>query len=467
MSIWYQEDFNSAPSGNIVGYDGWEAWWASSLYDENHDIEMLNISSTYLVDTGQSLACEVKYKPGTIYQPMNITKNIRKKLDTRSDYSVQFQYEIFQAGTANHQFVLRMTGGSQSSELLSGLSGGAYTIASAGGYWTPWGFKVDGLGRVSAMYSGSGAPPTPILQMVIGQPYKFKITMSLDSVVKFYGCPATGSFGDPLFIATVRSVMPNVDIDMTSANSLWITSYVIGRNNDGVMTKAALDDILLEGIPQPVPPVPLAPANIMVNMRQNYAILSWDKVTCGYVNETISRAASGYYTDFTTNTDLATSPNITSAVIGGQTIFDTVNLPKEGADFTVNRFAGSITWIPSSAKKPDFSTDYVVHYEVPINNVTGYTIYKSDLLNEYTRALYNVVTGVDFSGAVDTAFVDTNVAGVQVYRVASTNSNMVESELSEKAVAIRTSSQIDEKTELIDRKLFTLDQSLLDEGILR
>jgi len=123
--------------------------------------------------------------------------------------------------------------------------------------------------------------------------------------------------------------------------------------------------------------------------------------------------------------------------------------------------------VPTSTKAPDAFTDYSVIYEVPVTNVTGYNVYKSNLINEYDEALCATVTTTDINGKLDTAFVDTNIAEVQVYKVAAVNSNVVESELSGKVVAIKIASQIDTKQEVIDRKLWVLDQSRFGEGILR
>jgi sugar lactone lactonase YvrE len=231
----------------------------------------------------------------------------------------------------------------------------------------------------------------------------------------------------------------------------------------------SIDDIALRYFIAPTAAaiVPKAPQNPWVNARENYSVLSWDPVTTGIVTDSTLRGASGWV-DGLACSGLTTSPIVTSAVIDATTIKDTASLPKEGEDFAIDRATGIITWSSDSdAIVPDANTIYWTTYEIPISDVTTYRVYKSSLLNEYDGQLYKSVTGLDFNGVLDTAFVDAAPGDVAAYRVASVDSSMVESELSGKVVATKISTQADDKTEVVDRKLFTLDQSLLDEGLIR
>jgi hypothetical protein len=236
------------------------------------------------------------------------------------------------------------------------------------------------------------------------------------------------------------------------------------NSSSTIPLNAAIDNILVRYWLPSLPTTPKAPESVFVNSRENYSILSWEPVNNGIVIEDVSRSVSGMV-DTLANTGISVSPVVTSAIIGAKTTKDAEDLPKEGQDFDTNRAAGTITWRSGSTIKiPDSNTPYQVRYEVPINNVAKYNIYRSSLLNEYDRTLCKAVTGVDFNGALDTAFVDTTPGEVAIYRVASVNTDMVESELSDKVIAIKVSTQADDKTESVDRKLFTLDQSLLDDG---
>jgi hypothetical protein len=264
--------------------------------------------------------------------------------------------------------------------------------------------------------------------------------------------------GTPIFTGFARFPM---------GDQLYLMLFASGST--AFYTKAAIDDLVLEYTPPilAAPSIPLPPANVIVNPRANYNVLSWDGVKNGYVQEIITRGPTGDYSDSVNNTGLSASPIVLQAVISGNTTKKAADLPVEGDAFTVDRFAGTITWSTTSTKRPDFDTPYTIRYEVPITNVTGYRIYRSILLNEFDRELYATVTGYDAGNQLDTALIDTDLKESLVYRIAAVNEDMVESEMSAKVTAIKTSSQIDDKTEVVDRKLFTLDQGLLDEGILR
>lgn len=101
--------------------------------------------------------------------------------------------------------------------------------------------------------------------------------------------------------------------------------------------------------------------------------------------------------------------------------------------------------------------------------VVGYRIYRGEYINEADQALLFTVDTQDASGNIDSIFIDTVPSSVLTYRVmaiAMSGPTVLESELSDKAVAMKAPSQIDNKTELIDRKLFLLDEGVLDEGLL-
>lgn len=97
--------------------------------------------------------------------------------------------------------------------------------------------------------------------------------------------------------------------------------------------------------------------------------------------------------------------------------------------------------------------------------VTSYQVFRSSLLNENDQELLATVTTTDASGAVDTAFVDTSAPSPAAYRIVAV-AGMVQSDLSEKAVAIYAPSQIDSKAEVIDQQLLFWDEGNWDEELL-
>ena len=101
-----------------------------------------------------------------------------------------------------------------------------------------------------------------------------------------------------------------------------------------------------------------------------------------------------------------------------------------------------------------------------VSGAYGYNVYRATMINESDLTLVKNIVTTDAGGKIDTAYLDTARNGVSVYRVASVDGSMVESLLSERAVAIKTNSMIDNKEESIDRKLFQLGKSKLGEDIL-
>jgi len=438
MAIWYSQDFDALTPGPLAGQDGWIRTVPAFL--ENPSFEMLKVSSTHPVSSGQSLSIEAGPRPPTPPLGFGSSVYIRRDLQVFNDalgYELTFKYKLVQAGDTPNLFQMRLQNQSAPSWILQ--------------------VRADGTIQ-GVVYDANGFPVfhNSIMVLSVGTTYTFKMTVDANSALSLF--IYTGSPGSPAMTGFARFPMGDQFYMLLSGPPFTVTPF-----------KSALDDFLLEYTPSIVaaPSTPKAPANIMVNARDNYAIVSWDKVTDGIVQEIIARGPTGDFADSLVNTNLSASPLILEAIIGGNTVTKTVNLPQEGKDFGVDKIAGTITWSTSSSKRPDFSTDYTVRYEIPINNVTGYNIYASDLLNEHDRILYNIVTGIDAGGELDTAFVDTGIRESRTYRVAAVNSDMIESALSDKVNAIKAPSQIDDKVEVIDRKLFTLDGSLLDEGILR
>lgn len=101
--------------------------------------------------------------------------------------------------------------------------------------------------------------------------------------------------------------------------------------------------------------------------------------------------------------------------------------------------------------------------------IIRYDVVRFDNLNETDSALKKSVTIINpDTGQVHAVFNDTN-SGNFSYRIraiASHGELVLESELSDRSTAIELPTQIDEKGELIDRKLFVLGQSKLGEGVL-
>jgi hypothetical protein len=437
MAIWYEQDFDALTPGPLAGQDGWVA--LSPPFLNNAALEMLKVSSTHPVGTGQSLSCEAGPRPPTPPSSFGSFVSIARSLQTFNDatgYEVNFKFKVVQTGSTLNVFQVRFA----NTNLLS------------------WLLQIRGDGSVSTVTgNGLGGPKidSGIMTLSVSTTYNFKIVVDAGSALSLF--IYTGSPGSPILTSFAQFPMGD-QIQFLLSGTPFVASTF----------KAALDDLLLEyTVPIIAAPItPKAPINVIVNARNNYAVVSWDGVTDGIVEEIIARGPTGDFEDSLTHTDVSVSPIVLRAIIGGKTVNKETALPQEGRDFNVNKIAGTVTWSTSSLKRPDFDTDYRVRYEVP-TDVTGYNVYASNLLNEHDRVLYNVVTGVDSGGAVDTAFVDTDIRSVRAYRVAALGSDVLESILSDKVVAIKAPSQIDDKIEVIDRKLFTLDQSLLDEGILR
>lgn len=100
--------------------------------------------------------------------------------------------------------------------------------------------------------------------------------------------------------------------------------------------------------------------------------------------------------------------------------------------------------------------------------VSRYEIYRSTKINEADRTLRGVVTDLDTAGAVQTVFIDFSPGETGTYRVlamAPSGDDLVQSVLSEKAVAIFEPSQIDAKKELPDTRLLVWDERPWDDSI--
>lgn len=103
------------------------------------------------------------------------------------------------------------------------------------------------------------------------------------------------------------------------------------------------------------------------------------------------------------------------------------------------------------------------------NGVVRYDVYRFDNFNETDKFLKQSITTISLDhGDADNVFVDTNPGehAYQIRAVAVQNGIMLESNLSERAGGKASPSQIDEKEELLDRKLFVLGEGRLGENLL-
>ena len=100
---------------------------------------------------------------------------------------------------------------------------------------------------------------------------------------------------------------------------------------------------------------------------------------------------------------------------------------------------------------------------------TSYEVWASPRISGFAKELRGTVASLDVNGKLDTLFVDptTDITrGYWVRALDSVGPDVLYSEYSNRALSIQTPSQIDAKEELMDRRIFTLDRSLLDEGTL-
>ena len=114
--------------------------------------------------------------------------------------------------------------------------------------------------------------------------------------------------------------------------------------------------------------------------------------------------------------------------------------------------------------------DRVTQYEngMPLTNVSAYNVYKSTKINEFDRALKKQVVTVNPDGINDTIMLDTDGNEVSVYRVTAVvgdPSLVLESQLSDKTVALKSASLIDGKEELVDRKIGRFGKGKFGEAI--
>jgi len=99
--------------------------------------------------------------------------------------------------------------------------------------------------------------------------------------------------------------------------------------------------------------------------------------------------------------------------------------------------------------------------------ITKFLLSRATLMNESNLQLIATIDSIDANGEIDTAFEDTNPGETLIYRIQALtdNDSILISELSEPAVAVRTFSQIDEKEEVIDKKLLLWDEGNWDETL--
>jgi hypothetical protein len=127
--------------------------------------------------------------------------------------------------------------------------------------------------------------------------------------------------------------------------------------------------------------------------------------------------------------------------------------------------------IPQNVHAQRRANYVVVHWDPTILDesgdpvtVTAYQMYRSTFLNETDQVLLATVDTLDAAGDVDTAFVDTSPTDIVVYRVVAVD-GVVQSDLSERAVATYAPSPIDEKVEHIDQVLLFWDEDDWDESL--
>jgi hypothetical protein len=99
----------------------------------------------------------------------------------------------------------------------------------------------------------------------------------------------------------------------------------------------------------------------------------------------------------------------------------------------------------------------------------GYDVYRGHLLNGSDLQFVTRVDTVGTDGQIDPMMVDVDPALIKAYRVKavfSQDGTELATEFSDLATATQFPNPVDDKPEPIDGKLFVLDESLLDEGLL-
>ena len=94
-----------------------------------------------------------------------------------------------------------------------------------------------------------------------------------------------------------------------------------------------------------------------------------------------------------------------------------------------------------------------------------YDVYRSSNINGSDMVLVASVDTLDVNGAVDTVYVDPDLSPTATYRVKAV-SGAEESDYTQLVPAIKSPSPIDGKRELLDDRLFILNRSRLNEGLL-
>jgi hypothetical protein len=414
MTVWYNQDFESFTLNPLAGQGGWEE------VPIGRPGGTINVSNAHVISGTKS--CE-------LIPQFRCFKMVKKNLDSHEDYSFEFKVQIW-SGANNAWLHVWMNKGPETDinwRISVGGNGSTYVTYYDYDEEAKFRYKTRDLGYID--YSAAKT-------FAVSVDLNKELVVKINSVTVFTGGAAYVDADQIVFLTAAFS---------------------------NVSTFFVLDDILAQYVAPPLPSIPESPKNLQVNVRDNYSVVSWDKVEEAIINEDVTKGSGS--TDALGSTNLSSSPTILKAIIGGITVSKSADLPVEGIDFKVNKITGVITWI--SSKDPDNGTQYRVTYKIAINDLQMYRIYKSSKLNEFDRRILTEISSLDVKGNIDTAYVDTETADVAAYRVAAINTNMVESELSDKVIATKLSSQIDDKKELPDRMLFVLDTGLLNNGIIR
>ena len=141
-------------------------------------------------------------------------------------------------------------------------------------------------------------------------------------------------------------------------------------------------------------------------------------------------------------------------------IFSIIN----DASLLMNSFASVPTGL-TAIRRQKYT---VVYWNRPASGMVApdrYDVYRSPNINGSDMVLFASINTLDTDGLVDTICIDPTLSPTATYRVKAI-SGVEESEYTELVPAIQSASIIDAKQELLDSKLFILDRSRLDEGLL-
>jgi len=415
LSPWYVQPFDGLTDGALEGQDAWTKFAYPPFVAGG--IASVTSVPAKVIDGTKSLSHTAVRGKANFYT---------RALQAHNNYDISWKWKLQSAtsGTANFQLWLRQTAS------LSNVSFGIITQTS--------------LNRILIAQAGTPAF-YPIA--VMGTPHTVRVTVNPLYAMEVFVDAVS------VFTGFAKPFVPDL---------LYLSSTMGGPI--GANAEFIYDTFNFQFVTPTSPAIPKAPENVFAIRRNKYTVVSWDRTTRNVTNDIIVRG--GGATDILSVPNIQSSVVVTEEIIGGLT--RTSNLAIEGVDYNVNRSTGVITWL-GTAKQPDTGTDYHIAYENLLNDVTKYQLFNSTLINESDMILKTTIDSTDVSGKIDTVYVDTDIDTSKVYRVKSlviSGPDVLESELSGRAVAIQDPSQIDSKGEVIDTKLFVLGSSALDEGIL-